>query len=244
VARRKERIFQSLAQADRIFALSAFQQRLFISHGYPAVQLGLALHGIETAPLAAAREARRSVVRHQAPRRVVFMGTLVAQKGLHILIEALGLARDARVRLEVYGADGGDPEYNRRVHSLGASDPRITFHGVLEKERLGEAFVGAAALAAPALWYETEPLTPKSALYCGVPVAASRIGSLAEMVSAPDDGWLLPPGEPHAWAEWLSMLANADHLPTPLGDNVPTADDFAEQMFRNYRELSPATGHA
>jgi glycosyltransferase involved in cell wall biosynthesis len=238
LARRTDTVREAMLQADRLLALSDFQRRLFIKHGWPADRIQVLRHGVETTPLEPARAARRHGILGSAPRKMVFMGSLAPHKGPHVLIEALRAAPDARVTLQILGGPGTDAIYVERLHMLAAGDPRIEFHGVLPPERLGEALADAAAFALPALWFENEPLVVKAALYCGVPVAASRIGSLAEQVSEPDDGWLLPPGDVAAWADWLRHLAEADRLPVPRSGAVPTMDEFAQRMFLAFQELA------
>lgn len=238
LARRKESLRESLLAADRIFALSDFQRKIFVHHGYPADRIEVRHHGVETGPLEETRQARLRRPAVAQPRNVVFMGTLARHKGPHVLLEAMSKAPEAQVSLEIYGGPGADSAYVDELRELAAGDARITFHGVLPPERLGEAFAAAAAFALPALWFENDPLAVKAALYCGVPVAASRLGSLAEMIREPEDGWLLPVGDAEAWAAWLRHLATANATPVPRAGTVPTADKFAHQIFMAYEDLA------
>lgn len=236
ITRRKETLREALLTADRLFALSDFQRRMFVLHGYPPDRIEMLRHGVETAPLEQAREARLKGSPVTQPGKVVFMGTLARHKGPHILLEAMRHAPEARLALEIYGGAGVDSAYVAQLRQLAEGDARITFHGVLPPARLGEAFAEATAFALPALWFENDPLVVKAALYCGVPVAASRLGSLAELVREPGEGWLLPAGDVPAWAAWLRRLATLNSTPWPSGEMV-TADGFAQRIFTVYEEL-------
>jgi glycosyltransferase involved in cell wall biosynthesis len=85
---------------------------------------------------------------------------------------------------------------------------------------LGERFLGfkpleqvwahlesASFLVVPSVWYEGFPRTIVEAYSCGVPVLASRLGSLAEVVEDGVTGLLFTPGDAHdlaakmAWAK-------------------------------------------
>lgn len=237
LARRKDSLRGALLTADRIFALSRFQREVFLQHGYPAERLEVLHHGVETQPLEQARAARRKGIPDGAAKKVVFIGTLAPHKGLHLLIESLRQVSDTTLRLEVIGGDGVDAGYARDLRELAMGDVRIIFRGEVPPESLGRVLQDATALALPALWFENDPLVVKAALYCGVPVAASRLGSLTELVSE-DTGWLLPPGDVSAWVSWWRDLACAPVRIVPCEVSVPTADDFAEQMGLIYESFS------
>ncbi len=113
----------------------------------------------------------------------------------------------------------------------------MRFCGLLPAERLGEAFLGSAAMALPAQWYENDPLVVKAALYARVPVAASRIGSLEQLVNDSRLGWLLPPDDVQAWASWLRQIAAQPPGRVPADLPVPTAGSFFSQMMSVYQSL-------
>ncbi len=243
LARRTETVRADMLAADRIIALSDFQRRMFIQHGYPADRIQVLRHGVETGPLEHVRPSRYRRPQAAGARKVVFMGTLAPHKGAHVLLEAMKQAPDIPILLELFGAPGVDASYVQRLQALAATDPRISFRGVLPPDLMGEALLDAAALAMPALWYENDPLVVKAALYCGVPVAASRIGSLADQLHEPVDGWLLPADDVEAWAAWLRLLSTAKTLPVPPPGAVPTAEEFARGMLSIYRDLAATPHH-
>jgi len=235
LAARKDTLRGMLLHADRIIALSQFQRRTMIRHGVPAARIECVSHGVETAPLAEAARKRRA---HppSPPGKVVFIGPLAFHKGPHVLLEALHLAGDLPLTLELVGGDGSDAAYARRLRDFAQDDPRIVFRGQVPPEELGAILQDASALALPALWHENDPLVVKAALHCGVPVAVSNHGSLAEMVTA-ETGWLLQAGDLVAWAAWLREVAGNPARMLPHDVSVPTADDFAECMLKIYFEL-------
>ncbi len=233
LAERKNQVREALLRADVLVALSHFQKQIFVQHGYPAERLLVRQHGIETLPLEQARGGRKS----SPSLHLLFMGTLAPHKGPHVLLQALRQCPELHVTLDLYGGPGPDPAYARQLQELAGGDERIAFRGVIPPERLGEVFAQASVFVLPALWYENDPLVVKAALYCGIPVAASRLGSLAEQVHEPSNGWLLPPGDVAAWTKWLRQTAAAPHqLPQPSAQ-VPTADSFFEAMKAIYAEV-------
>ncbi len=231
---RRDKVREALLSADRLVALSSFQKQLLVQHGYPSNRLQVRHHGVETSPLEMVR-ASRAQVRSQ---RLVFVGTLAPHKGLHVLLEAMRQCPEVTLTLDVYGGDGPDVDYTQRLQELMAGDPRVTFHGVIAPERLGEALATASILVLPALWYENDPLVVKAALYCGMPVAASRMGSLAEQITEPETGWLLPPGDVAAWRDWFRRAAAEPVRALPPGVAVPDAQTFYSEMLAMYQEMT------
>jgi glycosyltransferase involved in cell wall biosynthesis len=93
----------------------------------------------------------------------------------------------------------------------------------------------------PALWYENAPLVVKAAQHTGLPVMASRIGSLEEMVRHGPDGWLVPPGDAAAWADALrAACVGPECRPEPKA--VKTLAENSREMLEIYRSVCGGPG--
>jgi glycosyltransferase involved in cell wall biosynthesis len=127
----------------------------------------------------------------------LFVGRLIAENGLGTLAEALDLYPGARV--EVIGAG---PEEARL-----AGHPRIRLLGRVGPAEVQERMRAAAYLVLPSLSYEALPRPLVEAFANAVPVIASRLGRLAEIVEPGRNGLLFEPGSARdlarrlAWAE-------------------------------------------
>lgn len=118
---------------------------------------------------------------------------LAPEKGIEVAIDA---CRRAGVPLVIAG-DG--PERAR----LEARADGVSFAGRVEDARLRELRRGAALGLAPSRSAETFGLAAAEAMAAGVPVAASRIGALPELVPGE---WLSPPGDARALADTIKRL--------------------------------------
>jgi glycosyltransferase involved in cell wall biosynthesis len=96
--------------------------------------------------------------------------------------------------------------YIEKIHDLAAELPPVRLCGTFSPDEMGKVLQDADVLVLPAVWYENEPLVVKAALYCHIPVLASKIGSLEEMIEDGKTGWLLPPGDQEAWRNFLDEL--------------------------------------
>jgi glycosyltransferase involved in cell wall biosynthesis len=127
----------------------------------------------------------------------LFVGRLVAENGIGTLVEALGLFPGARV--DVVGA--GPEEARLAGHAQIRVLQRVGPTEVQERMRK------ASYLVLPSLWYDTLPRPLVEAFANRLPVIASRIGPIAEIVEPGRNGLLFEPGSGRdlarrlAWAE-------------------------------------------
>jgi glycosyltransferase involved in cell wall biosynthesis len=137
------------------------------------------------------------IVRHGPRSGGLFVGRLVAESGLGTLLEALDFFPGARV--DVIGAG---PEESRL-----AAHQRVRLLGRVSPAEARERMRGAAYLLLPSLAYEALPRPLIEAFANGLPVIASRLGTLAELVEPGRNGLLFEPGSGRdlarrlAWAE-------------------------------------------
>jgi glycosyltransferase involved in cell wall biosynthesis len=134
----------------------------------------------------------------------------------------------------IYGDANRSDQYLDSLKDLARADDRVTLMGTFDVEQMGQVLSTAHALVMPALWYENEPLVVKAAQYIGLPILASRIGTLATSVREGINGWLVPPGDVSAWADAISSLH-----PAPVEPNraIKTMDENAREMLALYEEI-------
>ncbi|MGH9058574.1 MAG: glycosyltransferase family 4 protein, partial [Acidimicrobiales bacterium] len=137
---------------------------------------------------------------------VLFVGRLVPEKGVTVAVEAWCQARPHGLELAIIG-DG--PLRAELVDRLPSG---VRLLGQISRQDVSELMARARALLFPSLWYECQPMAVVEAMGHGLPVLASELGAIPELVGA--DGWgiHLPPGDVGAWAGALSALDVGDGL--------------------------------
>jgi glycosyltransferase involved in cell wall biosynthesis len=117
------------------------------------------------------------------------------------------MARTPALRLVVVG--DGPQRAVAEAEARRLLGERVSFRGALFGAPMRELLKDALALAVPSEWYDNAPLVVYEALAAGVPVVASRIDGLPELV---DDslGVLAPPGDVGGWSEALERLLEPD----------------------------------
>ena len=154
--------------------------------------------------------------------QVLFVGRLVERKGVKNLIDAVQrLPADLRARLVVIG-DGPEREgLEARVRDV-ALEGRVEIRGRVSDEELRAAYARSDVLVLPSILDargDTEGLgvVLLEAMSYGVPVVASDIGGITDIVEHDKSGLLVPPGDPAALAQALERVARDPALASRLG---------------------------
>ncbi len=180
----------SFDRIDRFLAVSDFMREKHIQAGIPADRIGVRRNFAEQA------ERRRG-----SGAYFLYIGRLAREKGLRFLCRAwTGL--DAP--LLVVG-EGPDEAAIRAV-----APPGVEFRGAVPGDQVPALLRQAKALVVPSFWYEGTPRSVLEAYAVGVPVLASRIGSLTEVVQEGRTGRLLPVGDVDAWQAAVTELLDED----------------------------------
>jgi colanic acid/amylovoran biosynthesis glycosyltransferase len=146
--------------------------------------------------------------------RLLFVGRVVSCKGLDTLVSALPqvLEGSNRVRLEVIGDGELRGETEKLARDLGV-DGHVEFRGVQGPEAVAQAMHAADVLVVPSRRTEAgeeegSPVAPKEALATGVPVVATNIGGIPDIVPPEYRSELVSPDDPTALAAQILHLLN------------------------------------
>jgi glycosyltransferase involved in cell wall biosynthesis len=136
-------------------------------------------------------------------RYVLALGTVEPRKDLPTLVSAFDLLADddPDLRLVVAGADGWGAEALTAAVAASPHRDRIVRLGWVDEEQRLALVRGTSVYAFPSI-YEGFGLPPLEAMTAGVPVVATRTGSLPEVLG--DGADLVPVGDPDALAKALS----------------------------------------
>lgn len=171
-------------------------------------------------------------------RRIVMVANLRPGKGHHTLIDAARaiLARVPDARFDIVG-DGTERErVIAYAHERGVADA-FTFHGHCEDV---PARIAAADIAVLPSLSEAFPNAVLEAMASGLPVVASAVGGILEVVEDARTGLLVPPGDSPALADALVRLLQDDGLATRLaeaGRNIVGLRYSFDRMISSLDEL-------
>jgi glycosyltransferase involved in cell wall biosynthesis len=223
--RREPRFVRRLAApaagAERVFAISGFVAR--------EVEALLPVEGVEVLGAAADRRLFFPGPDGASWEPVItYAGRLVTEKGLLVLIDAMERAR-AVERLDIIGEGPLHAALRQRLDRTRPPLP-VVLVGRLAQEELRRRLASSAAVVVPSTWQEPLALVVAEALACGVPVIATAVGGLTEMVIDGVNGLVVPPGDVDALARALDRVA---------GDR-----GFAHELRRSSRERTRVPTYA
>jgi len=186
---------------------------------------------------------RAGSARH--PGRILYVGRISPEKGIHVLVDAFRQVAAARpdAVLELVGPVRIPPplfvdpmqsnpllddvrRFTRkppevyRDHLRSLAEPfgeRVVFRGRVPHARIGEFYDGAEVFAFPSLWDEPFGIPVVEAALSGLPVVATKGGAFPEIVADAETGLLVPPGDPSALAAALLELLEDSGLRQRFG---------------------------
>jgi glycosyltransferase involved in cell wall biosynthesis len=144
------------------------------------------------------------------------VSALRAEKGLHRLVEAAGivLAERSGLKISITGDGPEQQALERQIDDLGLAE-RVRvfpFSGRMEPHLLAlDGFV------LPSNQFEVFSIGTAEAMACGLPVIASSVGGVPEVVADGDSGILVPPDDAVAIAEGIAQLAGDEALRANMG---------------------------
>lgn len=173
-------------------------------------------------------------------RYIVYAGRLEALKGLHVLVNALGLLSrlrpDLRPRLKIVGS--GNAAYiallKQRVQQEGLQ-VLVEFVGEVKATELSGLLGRAQLSVVPSLWYENLPNSILESYACGTPVLASDIGSLSGCVWNGETGYLFRPNDAQSLAERIAFCMDN---PTQVAGMSRRARQVAETIYAPERHIA------
>ncbi len=198
---------------ERPVCVSHALQRELMARGAQVAHGTVLYGGIDVTPYARQRPEPRAP---HAPLRLVFLGRLVPDKGLHTLLEALAhlpAPVQRTLSLDIFGR--GDPGYEARLRAQAQQSPmapQIRFHGQIPHERVPRALAGRHVLVFPSEWPEPFARTVLEAMAAGLAVVGSTAGGTPEILVEKETGLLFPPGDAQALASQLLRLAQDEPL--------------------------------
>jgi glycosyltransferase involved in cell wall biosynthesis len=198
----------------------------------PATRQGEELVGLERRP---------------APRPTVgYVGRISPEKGVEVALRALARLGDEGMEVELEIAGGGSSEHLRELEALARSlgvAGRVGFLGPLDTQALKDFYARIHALVVPSVWEEPAGLVLVEGALAGVPLVASRVGGIPEIVRDPEEALLCPPGDPAALAAALrqtlsdpeASVARAERAKERaqgfrIGPYLKAMDEFIEKV--------------
>jgi glycosyltransferase involved in cell wall biosynthesis len=205
-------------KVTRYIALNDFCRRKFIEAGLPQERI-----------LVKANFVRDAAPPEGGPRRgLLFVGRLSPEKGVQTLSDALAVLPPQCLR-----AAGTGPQADLLAQAAGDAG----MLGALDAASVRREMGSAIALVLPSIWYENFPRTLVEAFSCGLPVIASRIGALAELVQDGVTGLLVEPSSASDLAAKMRWALEHPEAMREMGNRARAVYEAQYTEARNHEQL-------
>ena len=205
---------------DHVLAPSRHMRDRFLPI-VPAERIDVSEYGVARERFVAARRSSTGVPDdgnpppRRQPLRLGFLGSLMVSKAPHLLIDAYRRlpAGSATVTLVGgYSAYHGDDSYRAQPRAAASRRQGSWPPARYRSDAIPETLASFDLLVVPSIWEENSPLVIREAFAAGVPVVASRIGGIPEMVADGVGGLLFEPGDADDLARILHRIVDEPDL--------------------------------
>ena len=134
--------------------------------------------------------------------RFLYVGQIESHKGVLFLTETFAELKNKSAELVIIG----DGSQSQAVKKICETNQKIIFLGRKAGEAVLTAMSQADCLVVPSLCYENAPTVILEAISCALPIIASAIGGISELIS--DEKYLFTPGDSNDLKNKLDWVLN------------------------------------
>ncbi len=238
VRRREEVLRAALNAVDLVICPSQYLMDKFAAYGFDTTRYRFIRQGL---PLPENRPLRQS--RPGGRLRLGYTGQIKPHKGVDLLIEAVKGLLDSgeKVTLDLWGNETQVPEYVQSLKQRTANYPAIRWNGPYFGAKVWEVLAEMDAVVLPSRWHENSPNAILEAYGMGIPVIATDLGGMSELVKHEQSGLLFELNNAADLRAQLERLVREPELLGRLQKGIPpvkTIDEEMTEMLEYYQQLA------
>jgi glycosyltransferase involved in cell wall biosynthesis len=174
--------------------------------------------------------------------RLGYVGQIKAHKGVDLFVDAVTALLDSgrRVSLDIWGDESAAPEYVTQLKGRTAAYPAIRWNGQYSGAKVWDVLAKLDALVVPSRWYENSPTVILEAYAMHLPVVATNLGGMAELVEHESSGLLFELNDAGDLRRQLERLLDESDLLERLRAGIPpvkTVDQEMNEIVAHYERL-------
>jgi len=223
-----EKGLQEIAESDKVIIPSEFVKRTFIENGIPEEKLAVSPYGFDASHF-------KRIDKGDGVFRVLFVGNIGIQKGVHYLLEAWKSLQLPNSELVFIGTIEDDIRPLLKMY-----DGLFTYKGHIRHEDLYAEYGNASVFILPSL-QEGSALVTYEAMACGLPsIVSTNTGSI---LRDGQDGFIVPIRSAEAIGEKLACLYERPEERIAMGESACayvqqfTWEAYAERVIGEYENI-------
>ena len=166
--------------------------------------------------------------------RFLFVGQVIARKGIEYLLESFSLIPSEFVELEIVG------DYNEKspIYLKYKNYKNITFRGQVTSDKMKKIYQDADVFVFPSL-AEGMALVGLEAMSCGLPIISTYNSGLDHLIINEYNGFIIPPGDTEKIKEKIEwFIINKDKIHEMGRNSQKIVSDYTwENYERNLRDV-------
>lgn len=206
-------------KVSRFITLTEFSASRYVKAGFNKDRLVVKPNFL---PARARALKNEFLIKNNTSDYAVYVGRLSEEKGVRTLINAW--CNVTAIPLKIIGDGVLRDELERFVKNNGLN---VEFLGFLPNDEVLKVVAHSKLQVIPSECYEGFPMVVVEAYALGVPIVASRIGSLEEVIIEGETGLKFTPGSSMDLAEKVNKLIGSDSLRIKMKKN-------AQDVFKHY----------
>jgi glycosyltransferase involved in cell wall biosynthesis len=226
-----QRVFQMV---DLVISPSKFLIEKMEAYGFTHPNMIQLPYGLETIP---AQMPQRDD--HPETLRIGYRGRIDPVKGVDILIQAFKRIPGKKLALYIYGQMEDNNPYHNQLLKMAEGDARIHFMGRYSNADLEDILQNIDVTVVPSRWYENQPYTILESFAYGIPVIATDLGGMTEMIDDGRDGLLFQLNSADDLARKLMRLQNEPDLLHCLRQGIRPVPRVKEEIARIEQSYQP-----
>ncbi len=174
-----------------------------------------------------------------------FIGSIVASKGLDLVLDAFSEIKNENIRLMIWGKIKEDI-YGAKINRAIIADKRISSLGTFPADEISEVFKKIDVLIVPSRWFENAPLVIKNSLLAKTPLIVTRLGGMTYLVKDGVNGFdfeINNVGELKdkmlrfiSDPSLISAMAAKMKKPFTIGDNAKAVENIYRKLIKDKDE--------
>lgn len=157
--------------------------------------------------------------------RLLYAGRLSPDKGVHTILESLGILKtahsDQAFELSIYG--GGSQDYQKQLELLVSKyhlENCVRFEGVVPREEMPGVFAAHDVLICPSIWAEPLARIIPEAMACGLVVIGTATGGTREILHDGENGLIFEAGDSQMLTEKIFQISDDEKLRARLSKSA------------------------
>lgn len=205
--RLRKQMLSAYRDAFKVIAVSEHTRKTILDAAPGLNNLRVIHNGIDPQLFQPAALPSRSI------NKLIYIGSLVEPKGVHVLLKAIKLIQDPNIRLSIVGDGSYSVKLKSLCHEYGI-ESQVIFLGEKSPGEVAELLLHHDALVHPS-FIESFGIVVLEALAAGIPVVATYNGG-SEHILKPEHGILVAPRDAKALAEGIIELRQKHYDPILL----------------------------